>query len=431
MPKMIDFESKILVLHELVKSSTSQPVIKNKENLTFTSNSSQTEKLLKSNEIEFDSYATDSYTIYLNKISDSWIVVLDEESLRIRINDFIKSEDGVFQKNIAVLLYQNKLLLYDLTTQITTIDGQKDDKNYLIENLCAYQKLVNKLKSEDFIDYFNVAKNLGVIYTATKGILKISFPTYPFKVSDDKSIKSLVEDVLRRNADDQFKVHFKNELFQLEKKENQTLIETIVFHLDSILQNADNNYQIQLKNYSFDKLKNDLQKEKEKYFSSLREILNKILSQTVGVPISIGASIFASYKVENVFVLGIILLAFAIYVFFAIHFQLIYRKDILEIEIDFKDDFKNISEKSGLQESEIKKERVKIERRIKSIKNTIIGFIVAISVLAILFVCFVANQVWFPKVEDKSKIINLKATNVTISVIDSTKQSKNKPILRK
>ncbi len=92
--------------------------------------------------------------------------------------------------------------------------------------------------------------------------------------------------------------------------------------------------------------KDSLYKEKEKYFLSIREIINKIFSQAVGIPISISATVFASYKVsDDNLMLLIVLLTFFIYVVFYIKIQLIYRADIGELKNDFTKDFDVIKSK--------------------------------------------------------------------------------------
>jgi hypothetical protein len=58
---------------------------------------------------------------------------------------------------------------------------------------------------------------------------------------------------------------------------------------------AENDLQVYYKSFSFDKLKSELVKEKDKYFAALRDILGK--------------NMFTTYKTNDNFILGILLLA--------------------------------------------------------------------------------------------------------------------------
>lgn len=415
---------KISILSQIV-SSASNIEVKNRYFLEFTTNKvGEIEELLKIHSIDFDNYQTKEFSIDLKSIAESTIIFLNETTFRE-----LSGRESTFltEKNIAILIFANSYYFYDQITKETFIGGQRSD-NYLISNTLSYLSLIEKIQNEDFADYFNSENKEIVLYSSSNGILKINIPVVPIPLDNSLAYSKNVEIALKKLSNDDYIVHFKNQLFKLEKESKFSQIESLFKHLDRLIQDAENNYQLQVKNFSFEKFKDDLQKEKEKYFSSLREILNKILSQTVGVPISIGASIFASYKIEDRLVLLIILLAFAIYVFFAIHFQLIYRKDVLEIEADFKKDFKKIIDESGLEPDTITIEQEKIKRRIKSIKNTIYGFIASITLLAILFFCFLAYQVYSSKIEDKSKTVNIKTATVIMSFKDSTnfKPKKNK-----
>ena len=126
----------------------------------------------------------------------------------------------------------------------------------------------------------------------------------------------------------------------------------------------------------------------------MREILGKNLSQIVAIPVSFAASVFATYRVNDVFILFIILLAFILYSIFTYYLQSLYLTDVREIEDSFKKDFIFIAEKSGLLANDIDSEKIKIERRINDIKNVIIRFRYLLLTLAIVFTIFIFYQVF-------------------------------------
>jgi hypothetical protein len=181
-------------------------------------------------------------------------------------------------------------------------------------------------------------------------------------------------------------------LFEFRSSEAATALTEVVLSLETITREADNNLQLYLRNFSFEHLKNSLQKEKDNYFSSLRDILGKNLSQIVAIPVSFAASVFATYKVNDIFILVIILVAFLLYSIFTRYLQSLYLKDVKEIEDSFNRDFTIIAQKSGLAATDINVEKLKIERRISDIKNVIARFRYLLVGLTTIFIIFIGYQ---------------------------------------
>lgn len=381
--------NKIAVLSDLVHKSD-DATVENRSLLEFTLHEGKVSETLSTNNITFDSYSLGRFSIDLKQFSNDFIVFLDITSFRERT---ISDKSFLTEKNIVILIFENTYFFYEQNTKNSFVGGVLKEECFLVSNLICYLLIVDYLKSSNFADYFNTSSREIIIYSSTKGVLKLTIPTVPSELDYNINFEGNISNLIKKLDNSDFTIHFKNQLFSLDKKANENQITALFNHITSLIQEAENNYQLQLKNFSFEKFKNDLQKEKEKYFSSLREILNKILGQIIGVPISIAASTFASYKIESELILYLVLFAFATYVFFAIHFQLIYKKDITEIEKDFNKDFKKIKDDSGLKTEDINDEQLKIERRIKSIKRTITAFIICVLLLAVSFTFYLINQI--------------------------------------
>jgi len=116
------------------------------------------------------------------------------------------------------------------------------------------------------------------------------------------------------------------------------------------------------------------------------------MTQLIAVPISISATIFATYKIKDPSIILLVGIAYTVYVIFVIHIQSIYHKDVKEIKQDFERDFRNIADKSGLEASVIDIERNKIERRINNTNTLIYLFCIIITALDCLFNLFLAQQ---------------------------------------
>ena len=371
---------------------------------------------LKEYSIKFDKNGVHNLEIELQSISNKVHFSVNED---IFLQDSNFTSNIFIEKNIAILCYKESFLFYDFNTTLSYIGNNQVKDNFLIENAKSYLIFRDFLYGGEFADYYNFSNDQIVFYTGSKGVYKLTYPKIPIKLDSSVDFSKVIIHLIEQLKNKDYSIHFKNSLFGLEKSNGISQINTFFEHLSSLIQETDNNYQLQLKNFSFDKLSNDLKKEKEKYFSSLREILNKIFSQIIGVPISIAASTFASYKVENKFILCLILMAFGAYVFFAIYLQTIYKKDTEEVEKDFNKDFDKVLKNSGLPENDIEHEKDKIKRRIKNIKNTILAFKISVIILAFLFFIFIINQLITPQNKDDLKTITIKTKYANILLDDS------------
>jgi hypothetical protein len=415
---MIDLLDKIALLSEMAHKSIEPASI----NLGFlcvklsANIVNEFESRLKEQEIEFDKTGISNFEIKLEYIGDKIHFSIDED---VFLQDSNSEESLFTEKKIVILCYEESFLFYDYTTNKIHIGSNQVGTNFLVGNTKSYIEFRKILCGDEFADYYNSLNNQIVFYTGAKGVLKLSYPKIPIKLNSSIDYSKIIKNLTEQLKSKDYSIHFKNALFGIEKNNGVSQIKAFFDNIVILVQEADNNYQLQLKNFSFDKLSNDLKKEKEKYFTSLREILNKIFSQIIGVPISIAASTFASYKVENKFILCLILLAFSIYVFFAIYLQTIYKKDVKEIEKDFEKDFGKILEKSGLPQKDIIDEKDKIARRIKNIKNTILAYIISVSILAVMFIAFLTNQLIQPINNDNSKTITVKTKYANITLTDS------------
>lgn len=332
----------------------------------------------------------DIFTIALSGALPNTFLFLNLEIFLQRIENIFKETS--FNYNFGIIHYNQNCFTY-LAEERKSYIGLEEKLLHLIENLHIYFKFIAFLKSDNFADYYNEENKEIVIYTAVKGVLQIKIPNQPFVMNDNESISKPFSVILENLKNNDYKIHFKNQLFNIKTEKNKSLIENLVTQIEIIIKETDNNYQLQLKNFSFDKFKNDLQKEKERFFASLREILNKILSQVIAVPVSIAASTYATYKIESKFIFILITVALLIYVAFALYFQYLYYNDVDEIEKDFIKDFEKIEKNSGLQYNDISIERGKIERRISNIKTAVFVYCLMICLLLITYLIFMLNQV--------------------------------------
>lgn len=259
------------------------------------------------------------------------------------------------------------------------------------ENIWAYYKLLNFLSSEDFADHFNDANREIVIYSSSKGILKIKYDSEP-RLNENK-ISDTVAKIIKVAGQDELKSFVQNALFVFSREEGTIALAEIIERADEIVTAAKRDYTLANKRFDFENFRDSVYKEKEKYFSNIRELINKIFAQAIGVPISIGAAIFSTYKIgDDKFMVLLVLLSFIVYVAFYLRIQFIYRDELQEIEFDFITDFDIIISKSGLDQKIIDKEVVKVKEKLRKsflLIKWLINVVIGLSILVSCYMTYV------------------------------------------
>lgn len=303
--------------------------------------------------------------------------------------DFLRGFRGSsdLDKILVILFCGDTCLVYN-NGVTSTGDGTA---NYIITNTVSFLLFQETLLS--IADYTNAMVREMVFHTSTKGIFKLKYPAYPVSLDDTKNITAAVQIFLSKISDKTFQLFFKNEIADFVKKDNNNDFTNLLIGVQGVVDESDKNVELYLKNFSWETFRAKLYTEKDKYFVALRDILGKIMTQLAAVPISISATIFATYKIDNAYVLLFVILAFSLYVGFAFYIQTLYYRDTKEIASDFERDFRVIADKSGLPLVTINIEKDKIQARIVSIKRLIYLFSFIIIILGSLFDFYLAGQI--------------------------------------
>lgn len=298
---------------------------------------------------------------------------------------------GILDNDFAILLFEDSYLVYKKAENRTFIGGFVVQDNNFVENARYYIDFLEVLQSDRFADYWDSAHQEIIISTLEKGVFKITYPAELPDIDVNFRLKTYHEFLLRIIDKRDYMVLFKNEIIDFLKTDNSII--ALITKLKPIFDVTDRDYELLIKQFSFENFKNKLYSEKDKYFSSLRDLLSKILTQSISIPISISASIFVTYSLNSLPILLLILIAFSIYSFLYIHFQFLLLNDVYEIEADYIRDFAIIKEKSGLNKSDITKEESKIDRKIRTIKITIWILVLSVIILSISFVYYLLLQI--------------------------------------
>ena len=302
------FNNKIFALASCCKLAKSIDLSYNVLRLDFTNDISNATSLLISHKIVFKNEISNEISISCNIENIGLKIFLDTENFLKTCKAFFEKSNNEFL-SFAILNHNNNCLIYDSNTKEVACSNPKSH-SYLISNTLYYLKLQNYFISNSFSEYYNSALSEVVYFSNSKGIYHLKIPIVSEKLDESKDFSNIIASTILELQAKDYNLLFKDLLFDFVISKTENGFVEMINQLESINSETNRNYQIALKKFSFDTLKNDLQKKKEEYFTSTREILAKVFSQVVIIPVSIGASVFATYKVENSFTLSLILFSF-------------------------------------------------------------------------------------------------------------------------
>ena len=316
--------------------------------------------------LKFQSYFGDLKIFYYSTI----LQIFDEAFL---MNDFI-----VFDNNLNWIFFDSERKLFE------TNNSQNIEFYNFSSNIYYYYLLFDNLKSKKFCDHFDDAHNQIVIYSEKKGIFKIVYNNKPTILNSEiykENILNLIEII--KNLE--LKMFLKNNLFSITNNSLKIDISDLIEKSEDLYENSIRDYELYSKKFEFDKFKDNLYKEKEKFFISIREIINKIYSQAVSIPVLISASTLASYKLPNeYFINTLILLILIAYSIFYNKILIYYLKDLKVLKKEFKRDFNIIETKSGLDKKIISNEKKNIRNKINSSLSFIKTYLIFIDIIIVL-----------------------------------------------
>lgn len=244
--------------------------------------------------------------------------------------------------------------------QITIAPQATPEQIRIITNCVSYSRilhhLLKKSEPEDLLydgDY-NVAEGVIVLHSSSNGVFKIlhkqSIPEFSQSITQSGEL-------LIKYSTGQYKPYFINALFATQQNELSISIEDLILNARTLTDSTRRNFELAQKQFDFAKFKDALLVEKDKYFSSIRDVVGKIFTQVIGIPISLTGAVYASYKLSgDQTAIVVIIIAFIIYTFFYLILQYGNYRDLKELRRDFMRSFVVIRTKSGLPKAVVNRE---------------------------------------------------------------------------
>jgi hypothetical protein len=236
--------------------------------------------------------------------------------------------------------------------EITYIQGEGLNEDFLFKNALAYfeakaffkdihQKSENDFEFVDF--YSEASKSIVLASLSDQRRLKIGFKSAGC-INLDRNIdyysKFLkFKDEYEQNSR-QFPLFLKNSVISNLMNEPEDKFELFFKQIDKILTDARINFNVYLQGLSLDKIKTEYKEYKEKYFSSQNNILNKVSTQILALPITIASSAFAIYELKNeFFALVLICLGLSAFIIYISYLIKMYWNDLYDVNREMTYDY--------------------------------------------------------------------------------------------
>lgn len=245
--------------------------------------------------------------------------------------------------------------IYDLITrkEHLIVAGQLDETFYLT-NYSTYLPLLKLFRADRHISEFDdVAKNKLLIIDNNKerNLVNIKYAVYDPRIFTKKvefdynSFENRITQLNISNNQEWVSCLKHNivSVMSAQQEENKTFAE-LFLNIQFIISNTERDYEIYISGFSFEKVSKALKEDKQKYFQTLNQAQDRIKSQVIAVPLSIGTSIYAFFQLEtNIRNYYFILVMIAVYILFICWYLWLYEQDLRKLKKDVKEDRENFT----------------------------------------------------------------------------------------
>ena len=323
---------KLLILQKILDQSKKVEISRITGNITLTiKQESLVQGLLEQAELDYANLADGEFEINTSIFPQ----------LFMHKEDFEIFDLSTFSEQVAILFYNKAgFLLFDPENQQTfNKDGITETDPFFVN--CYYCALtLDDFKKNEVFAYDNVSNYSLVLHSVEYGVLIVNYrnllPITDREIHYKENYLNLRSNEIKKEFSNCVKIHVA-EYFS--KTSEPYHFSFLIEHLGEILDDARKSYEIFVSGFSFSKLIGEFRQEKEKYFSSIRDVLSGIMDKTVTIPISISAAALAIHDLKTEPLFGILVLAaFLVYTVFTSYLLKISYQEVDEIDASIQED---------------------------------------------------------------------------------------------
>jgi len=178
----------------------------------------------------------------------------------------------------------------------------------------------------------------------------------------------------------------------------------IFTNLTKIIETALLNFEIYINNLSIDKLKEEYNKYKSKYFNDISDILSKLTQKIIGLPIVFATTLFVINKITNdntdnnsLFLYILIAIIFISSIFINSLLKIHY-KDLLSLHLSFTRDYNTLKNNNFFRKypdeiEDFKDIKDNVDSKISILKYVTIGYYWLLNLSNLLLIYFILKKV--------------------------------------
>lgn len=212
-------------------------------------------------------------------------------STKIQIGDTVNLELSLaalnsigYYEDVTTFILKNKYIIPNGNYYIEEIKCYSSDCNEFLNRYSSVIELINSIKKIAKHNYLDVDTDISIIFSEDKALLL----PFIYKAKDIQQIsQNNIENVAKKfNQDDsKEKLIFINELIDFLFSENETnRFQFLLSHIAEFSDRADNAYQYYIRNFSYNKLKTDLDNTALEYSKKIQSVINDSQTKLIAIP---------------------------------------------------------------------------------------------------------------------------------------------------
>lgn len=285
-----------------------------------------------------------------------------------------------FYEDCETFVLKNKFKLPSALFYIEELDSFSTDDNEFVRKYTSVINLISGIKKISKYSYLETDIENSIIYRDNQSI----FLAFDFDFNDIKSLKGndidkldSIAEIFANEIDSEKKLVFINQLIEvLTSKEENFRFKFLLSQIVPFYEKSNNAYQFYLRDFSYNKLKIELDSKALEYTQKIQAVINDSQTKLIAIPTAFVLAFAAfdftnSYTIKNVAII-LSLIVFATLIQLFLNNQKSTLNFIAENIDSYKETFlensiENVSSKFSLVGIELKKQRNRL--RIMEIIN--------------------------------------------------------------
>ncbi|WP_080904769.1 hypothetical protein [Parabacteroides sp. Marseille-P3160] len=222
-----------------------------------------------------------------------------------------------YYEDCAAFVLKNKYTHPSTSYYIEELKCFSSESNDFISRYCHVVKLIDAIKHISKHNYTDVDKDNSIIFREDRSLF-LSF-TYNHADIENISIENIdklstVTDTFEKDNSEK-KLLYINELIDFLSKENESSrFEYLLRHISDFVDKSDNAYQYYIRNFSYNKLKAELDNSALDYSKKIQSIINDAQTKLIAIPV---AFVLAASSIDwvDIFSIKNIVILFSLFIF--------------------------------------------------------------------------------------------------------------------